>query len=51
MIFYKLFNHAILFFDFVSTIFIHECFVKQACKTHFITSVENIKKNLRNNKG
>lgn len=32
-----------LFFEFVSTILIHKCFVKQACKTHFIPNLENIK--------
>lgn len=40
---YKRFNHAMLFFEFVSTILIHKCFVKQACKTHFIPNLENIK--------
>jgi hypothetical protein len=36
------------FFDFVSTILLLECFIKQACKSHFITHFENIWK-LRDN--
>lgn len=46
MTLYKRFNHAILFFDFASTISIHVCFEKQACKSHFITNLETTKKTL-----
>ena len=43
-------NFMDMFFNFVSTILLHECFVKQACKFHFILDLENTY-NPRDNKG
>ena len=39
-----------VFFDIVSIYLLHECFIKQACKSHFTIDLENTQ-NLRDNKG
>ena len=38
------------FFDYMSTILLLECFIKQACESHFITRLDNTEK-LKDNKG
>ena len=50
MTLYRRTNHADVFFDFVPTISLHECFIKQACKSHFILDLENTQ-NFRGSKG
>ena len=49
MTLYRRSNYADVFFDFVPTIMLHECFIKQACKSHFILDLENTQ-NLRGSK-
>jgi hypothetical protein len=41
MTLYKRTNRVDVFFDFVTTILLHEFFIKQACKSHFILDLEN----------
>jgi len=35
-------DHVDVIFDFMSTILLHDCFIIQACKSHFIVDLENI---------
>ena len=41
MTIYRRSNHTNVFLNFVSTILLHECFIKQACKSHFIADLQH----------
>ena len=38
---YRRSNQMDVIFNFVSIVLLHECFIKQACKSHFVTNLEN----------